>query len=60
VPVNKLFNNYTIISDYLQTTHGLSLENATALGDSKMYENPQVSNHSISILKLNLQEIHVF
>ena len=42
IPINKLFTNYTKIADYLHTIHGLSGENTTALGASKIYESPQV------------------
>jgi hypothetical protein len=55
VPINKFFRDFGIIEKYLQEIHGLTSDETSALGISRIYESPQVKK--IIIRKFNQQKM---
>ena len=42
VKINNIFSNFFKMSQYLQTTYNISKYEAEQIGESRVYQNPQV------------------
>ena len=44
VPINKVFKDYAKVSAFMQANYGMNREDLAGIGDSLVYESPQVND----------------
>lgn len=44
MPINKVFKDYAKVSAYMQANYGMNREDLVGIGESLVYESPQVND----------------